>query len=56
MKEAIKLKHKKKPKEGVRLLQDNVLVHTGLIAAGDATKCGFELLPHPLNSRNLISL
>ena len=38
---------------GLLLLQDNAPVHTAQVAVAEATKCGFELLPHPPYSPDL---
>lgn len=50
---AIKEKRRGKLRAGVLLLQDNAPVHTSQVAVASATKCGFELLPHPPYSPDL---
>ena len=41
---------------GVLLLQDNAPAHTSQVAMAAATKCSFEVLPHPPYSPELTPL
>ena len=47
LRQEIARKRRGKLKRGVLLLQDNAPAHTSQVAMTAATKCGFEVLPHP---------
>ena len=51
--DAIKLKHRRKLRAGVFMLQDNPPVRTAQSVGAEATKCDLELLSHPLYSPDL---
>ena len=46
-KQEIARKRRGKLTRGVLLLKDNAPAHTSFVAMTTATKCGFEILPHP---------
>ena len=47
LRQEIARKRGEKLTRGVLLLQDNAPAHTSQVAMTAATKCGFEVLPHP---------
>ena len=47
LRQEIARKGRGKLTRGVLLLQDNAPAHTSQVAMTAATKCGFEVLPHP---------
>lgn len=53
LKREIAAKRRGKLRKGVLLLQDNAPSHRSVVATTAATKCGFEILPHPAYSPDL---
>ena len=45
--EAIKWKCYEKPRAGVLLFSDNMLVHIAWVAVAKTANCNFKLVPHP---------
>ena len=52
LRDALKENRRGKLKNGV-LLADNAPVHSSQLATDEATRCGYEILPHPPYSPDL---
>ena len=54
LRQEITRKRRGKLTQGFLLLQDNAPAHTSQVAMTAATECGFEIIPHPPYSPDMV--